>query len=99
MDFSIAANIVSFDIAARCMKRGAWNSSWRLIRRTHAKVCKLRRMPDDDAEFKAAMSHFASGVTIVTTEHDGKPFGMTVASFASLSLHPPLILICIEKAV
>jgi flavin reductase (DIM6/NTAB) family NADH-FMN oxidoreductase RutF len=45
------------------------------------------------------MSHFASGVTVVTAEHDGKPYGMTVASFASLSLHPPLVLICIEKAV
>ena len=56
-------------------------------------------MPIDDAAFKAAMSHFASGVTIVTTEHDGTPFGMTVASFASLSLHPPLVLICIEKSV
>ena len=56
-------------------------------------------MPIDDAQFKLAMSHFASGVTIVTTEHDGKPFGMTVAAFSSLSLHPPLILICIEKTV
>ncbi|HJT18245.1 MAG TPA: flavin reductase family protein [Thermoanaerobaculia bacterium] len=45
------------------------------------------------------MSHFASGVTVVTTEVEGKPFGMTVASFASLSLHPPLVLICIEKTV
>lgn len=52
-----------------------------------------------DADFKLAMSHFASGVTIVTTELEGKPFGMTVASFASLSLHPPLVLVCIEKSV
>jgi flavin reductase (DIM6/NTAB) family NADH-FMN oxidoreductase RutF len=56
-------------------------------------------MPIDDAAFKSAMSHFASGVTVVTTEHDGKPFGMTVASFASLSLRPPLVLVCIEKSV
>ena len=56
-------------------------------------------MPIDEARFKLAMSHFASGVTIVTTEHDGKPYGMTVASFASLSLRPPLVLICIEKSV
>ena len=56
-------------------------------------------MPVDDAQFKNALSHFASGVTVVTTEHDGKPYGMTVASFASLSLHPPLVLICIEKSV
>lgn len=53
----------------------------------------------DEAAFKFAMSHFASGVTVVTTQHEGKAFGMTVASFASLSLHPPLVLICIEKSV
>ena len=56
-------------------------------------------MPIDDGKFKLAMSHFASGVTVVTTQHEGKPYGMTVASFASLSLHPPLILVCIEKNV
>ena len=56
-------------------------------------------MPIDDAGFKLAMSHFASGITVVTTEHEGTPYGMTVASFASLSLHPPLVLICIEKSV
>lgn len=53
----------------------------------------------DDARFKLAMSHFTSGVTVVTTEHEGTRFGMTVASFASLSLHPPLVLICVEKSV
>jgi flavin reductase (DIM6/NTAB) family NADH-FMN oxidoreductase RutF len=56
-------------------------------------------MPIDDAQFKLAMSHFASGVTVVTTEHGGTPYGMTVASFASLSLHPPLVLVCIEQTV
>jgi flavin reductase (DIM6/NTAB) family NADH-FMN oxidoreductase RutF len=56
-------------------------------------------MPIDDARFKLAMSQFASGVTVVTTEHEGVRYGMTVASFASLSLHPPLVLICIEKSV
>jgi flavin reductase (DIM6/NTAB) family NADH-FMN oxidoreductase RutF len=56
-------------------------------------------MSVDDAQFKLAMSHFASGVTIVTTEHDSRPYGLTVASFASLSLHPPLVLVCIEKGV
>jgi len=56
-------------------------------------------MAVEDAQFKLAMSHFASGVTIVTTQHEGRPFGMTVASFASLSLHPPLVLVCIEKSV
>ncbi len=56
-------------------------------------------MAIDDARFKQAMAQFTSGVTVVTTEHDGKPYGLTVASFASLSLHPPLVLVCIEKSV
>src|SRR5438874_13215004 len=56
-------------------------------------------MAIDEAAFKLAMSHFASGVTVVTTEHAGRPYGMTVASFASLSLRPPLVLTCIEKSV
>ena len=43
-------------------------------------------MPVDDAQFKHALSHFASGVTIVTTAHEGTDYGLTVASFASLSL-------------
>lgn len=56
-------------------------------------------MPVDDAQFKLAMSHFASGVTVVTTEQEGTSYGMTVAAFSSLSLHPPLVLVCIEKSV
>ncbi|HEY6141454.1 MAG TPA: flavin reductase family protein [Thermoanaerobaculia bacterium] len=55
-------------------------------------------MPVDDAQFKHALSHFASGVTIVTTEHEGTDYGLTVASFASLSLSPPLVLVCINKS-
>lgn len=49
-------------------------------------------------EFRAALSRFASGVTIVTTRDAGGRFhGITVSSFASVSLDPPLILVCIEK--
>lgn len=54
-------------------------------------------MPVDEAQFKKAMSQFLSGVTVVTTDHDGALYGMTVASFASLSLDPPLILICVGR--
>jgi flavin reductase (DIM6/NTAB) family NADH-FMN oxidoreductase RutF len=56
-------------------------------------------MPIDEPGFKLAMSHFASGVTVVTTEYGGRAYGMTVASFASLSLRPPLVLVCIEQSV
>jgi flavin reductase (DIM6/NTAB) family NADH-FMN oxidoreductase RutF len=56
-------------------------------------------MPIDDARFRQAMGHFASGVTVVTTAAGNELFGMTVSSFSSLSLTPPLILICIDKTV
>ena len=56
-------------------------------------------MPIDESQFKLAMSHFASGVTVVTTELDGQLYGLTVASFASLSLRPPLVLVCVERSV
>jgi flavin reductase (DIM6/NTAB) family NADH-FMN oxidoreductase RutF len=56
-------------------------------------------MPIDEARFRQTLSFFASGVTVVTTVRDGQPYGMTVTSFASLSLHPPLVLVCIEKSV
>ena len=51
-------------------------------------------MPIDAARFKQAMAQFTSGVTVVTTELEGELYGMTVASFASLSLEPPLVLVC-----
>jgi len=55
-------------------------------------------MPVGKDEFRTALSHFGSSVTVVTTndEHQ-KPRGLTVSAFSSLSLEPPLVLICIEK--
>jgi len=49
-------------------------------------------------EFRSALSRFASGVTVVTTkDNNGKFYGITVSAFCSVSLTPPLVLICIEK--
>jgi flavin reductase (DIM6/NTAB) family NADH-FMN oxidoreductase RutF len=49
-------------------------------------------------EFRAALSRFPSGVTVVTTKDGtGKLHGITVSAFCSVSLEPPLILVCIEK--
>lgn len=56
-------------------------------------------MAVDEKTFRSAMAQFVSGVTVVTTGHEGKRFGMTVASFTSLSLEPPLVLVCIERRV
>jgi flavin reductase (DIM6/NTAB) family NADH-FMN oxidoreductase RutF len=49
-------------------------------------------------EFRAVLGRFPSGVTVVTTsDANGADQGMTVSAFCSLSLEPPLVLICIEK--
>jgi flavin reductase (DIM6/NTAB) family NADH-FMN oxidoreductase RutF len=50
--------------------------------------------------FKQIMGHYPTGVTIVTTMDDhGNPVGLTVNSFASVSLEPLLILWCVDKKV
>jgi flavin reductase (NADH) len=48
-------------------------------------------------EFKGALSCWASGVSVVTAEQDGLLYGLTVSSFSSLSLDPPLVLVCINN--
>lgn len=49
-------------------------------------------------DFRAAMSHFASGVTVMTTaDAAGRPHGLTVSAFCALSAVPPLVLACIHK--
>jgi len=56
-------------------------------------------VPIDRQEFRRVLSHFAAGVTIVSTVgDDGKPYGLTATAFTSVSLEPPLVLVCIDKA-
>lgn len=53
-------------------------------------------MTIDPDSFRATLGRFASGVTVVTARtDDGRDHGMTVGAFCSLSLDPPLILVCI----
>jgi flavin reductase (DIM6/NTAB) family NADH-FMN oxidoreductase RutF len=51
----------------------------------------------DRAHYKSALRRWASGVTIVTTRCGERIFGMTASAFSSVSLDPPLVLVCIEK--
>lgn len=47
--------------------------------------------------FRAALGRFASGVTVITVETpEGDVHGMTANAFCSVSLHPPLVLVCID---
>lgn len=48
-------------------------------------------------QFKSAMRRWGSGVSILTTRREGGIMGITVSSFCSLSLSPPLILVCVDK--
>ncbi len=48
-------------------------------------------------EFRAGLSRWASGVTIVTARAGEDIHGMTVSAFASVSLDPPLVLVCADK--
>lgn len=51
-----------------------------------------------EEDFRSALSRFASGVTVVTTKDaEGRMHGITVSAFCSVSLKPPMILVCIEK--
>jgi len=49
-------------------------------------------------EFRRAMGCFATGVTIVTVDLEGEVQGMTANAFASVSLDPPLLLVCVEHS-
>jgi flavin reductase (DIM6/NTAB) family NADH-FMN oxidoreductase RutF len=52
-------------------------------------------------EFRHVLGHFATGVTVITTfDEAGRPTGLTASSFTSVSLDPPLILVCVDhKAI
>jgi flavin reductase (DIM6/NTAB) family NADH-FMN oxidoreductase RutF len=55
------------------------------------------RTGHDPRTLRDALGCFATGVTVVTCLHDEVPTGLTVNSFTSVSLDPPLLLVCIAK--
>ena len=56
-------------------------------------------MSIDANEFKNALKQWASGVTVVTAQsQEQEPKGMTATSFSSVSLDPPLILVCLNQS-
>ena len=48
------------------------------------------------SDFRKAMGCFATGVTVITVDHDGEVHGMTANAFTSVSLDPMLVLVCVD---
>lgn len=68
---------------------------------THADIAGVIRARDGnarDGEFRACLSRFATGVAVVTFVGPCGPRGLTVNSFTSVSLRPPLVLVCVARA-
>jgi flavin reductase (DIM6/NTAB) family NADH-FMN oxidoreductase RutF len=55
-------------------------------------------VPVSATEFRAVLRHFPAGVTVVTTrDGQGRPCGLTASAFTSVSLQPPLVLVCVDR--
>ena len=54
-------------------------------------------MSIDPKEFRTALGRFATGVTVVTAKAGPRARGMTANAFSSLSLDPPLVLVCFDN--
>lgn len=50
--------------------------------------------PDTERPYRDALGCFATGIAVVTTSVQGRPVGITINSFSSVSLDPPLVLWC-----
>jgi flavin reductase (DIM6/NTAB) family NADH-FMN oxidoreductase RutF len=48
-------------------------------------------------DFRRALGCFATGVTVITVDHEGAVHGMTANAFCSVSLDPPLVLVCVDR--
>ena len=55
-------------------------------------------MPVSGDEFRSAIARWGSGVAIVTSASGNRIHGMTVSAFSSVSLDPPLVLVCADKS-
>ena len=49
------------------------------------------------SEFRTAMGYFATGVTVISVDYNSEIHGMTANAFCSVSLDPPLVLVCVNQ--
>ena len=64
--------------------------------KTTVAVGERRRL--DSNEFRDIIGRFASGVTVITVEHEDQRYGTTASAVCSLSLEPPMLLVCLNKS-
>src|SRR5512133_1810195 len=66
---------------------------------TYVKLAVLEKicMTLDPEQLRHAMRAWTTGVAVVTASHDGQQYGMTVNSFTSISLEPPLIAVALKQ--
>jgi flavin reductase len=60
-----------------------------------AQPAEALQQPFSGREFRSALGTFATGVTVITTRGLDHDYGMTANAFSSLSLDPPLVLVCV----
>lgn len=49
-------------------------------------------------EYRNAIGHLVSGVSVISTEVEGKKYGLTASAVTSLALEPPMLVVCINKS-
>ena len=98
-DWKVAANPIKFSLkpapkAITPPKIGEHNEKYL----SNSLNSNIYENPDKSRSLRDAFGNFATGVTIITTtDTDGSPRGFTANSFTSVSLEPPLLLVCIAK--
>ena len=55
-------------------------------------------MPLEELDLRRGFGHYPTGVSVVSFEEEGRPWGLTASSFVSVSLRPPLVMIAVGKA-
>src|SRR5882757_5035925 len=61
------------------------------------RAARPRGAPSDPAQLRSVFGRFATGITVVTAGGQSTPRGMTANSFTSVSLEPPLVLVCVLR--
>jgi flavin reductase (DIM6/NTAB) family NADH-FMN oxidoreductase RutF len=84
-------------------REGGWLDEAAGALRAHCERRPAAAPPVDDPTcdqtvFREVVGHFATGVAVITTRREGIDFGLTASAVASLSLEPPMLLVCLNRA-